>query len=395
MKKYFLAILLLSPFIISAQEETPSKWQVQGYIKYLNSSVFVPTELSPVPIIQSKQFLLNDNLLHNRLRIKYFANENLTIHADVRNRIFWGDQIRFTLLSGGDYLEGINRGSDDFFDWSLGAQSDDGTAWHTTLDRFYFEFMKEEWEVRLGRQRINWGIGTTWNPNDIFNAYNFTDFDYEERPGSDALRIKRYLGFASSIELAVKAFDKKEDFIGAIKTNFHTGSYDWQLLAGVVEEQLTFGGGWAGNIGNASLKGEVSWFSPLNDSLETGLAFTTGLDYTFENQLYINAGLLYNSNGVTSNGTDLLSFELSASNLYPYKYSTLVQAGYPLTPLMNTALILVYSPGEAHAAFINPVITYSLSQNWDLDLIGQFFFQKDETYRNELKAGYLRIKWSF
>ena len=203
------------------------------------------------------------------------------------------------------------------------------------------------------------------------------------------------MGFASSIEIAVNAFDEKEDFIGAAKANFHTGTYDWQVLAGVVEEHFTVGGGWAGNLENASFKGEVSFFTALDDDLKNSVAATIGLDYTFESQLYINTGLLFNSNGTTGSGDNLFNFELSARNLYPYKYSVLTQLGYPINPLLNSAVILVYSPGDAHASFVNPVLTYSLSQNWDLDLIGQLFFQKQERYRSEVQAGFIRIKWSF
>lgn len=31
-----------------------------------------------------------------------------------------------------------------------------------------------------------------WNPNDWFNTYNYFDFDYEERPGTDAIRVRVY-----------------------------------------------------------------------------------------------------------------------------------------------------------------------------------------------------------
>ncbi|HFA51815.1 MAG TPA: hypothetical protein ENJ95_22595 [Bacteroidetes bacterium] len=396
MKNIFVVILIiLLPAILFGQSDKPSKWQVQGYLKYLNASTFIPAESSPLPIVGSKKFLLNDNLLHNRLKFKYFANEQLTFHAELRNRVFWGDQVRFTLLSDGDFIENINLGSDGFFDWSAGHQNSSGYALHTTLDRFYAEWSSENWELRLGRQRINWGIGTIWNPNDIFNAYNFTDFDYEERPGSDALRVKRYLGFASSIEIAVNAFRKKEEAVGAVKANFHSGTYDWQVLAGVVEEHLSLGGGWAGNVGNASFKGEAAAFFPLTDSLKTSYALSLGVDYTFDNQLYINSGILYNSNGTTSGGGDLFTFQLSARNLYPYKYSILTQLGYPITPLLNSAFIVVYSPGNANALFLNPVLSYSLSQNWDLDLVGQLFFSKGEKYRSAVDAGFVRIKWSF
>lgn len=395
MKKYLLFICFLFPALVFTQEPAGPKWQFKGYMKSLQSTTFLPASYSPLPLPGNK-LMTNDFLLHNRLNFKWFPAANLTFTAEVRNRIFWGDQVRFATLLGQNYLDGINAGSDDFFDWSAGYQNNNGYALHTTLDRFYAEYFKNDWEVRLGRQRINWGIGTIWNPNDIFNAYNFTDFDYEERPGSDAVRIRRYLGTNSGIEIAARAAKEWSDFTGAALFKFHTGTYDWQVLAGVTENNTVLGGGWAGNLGNASFKGEAAWFRGLEDSPENSVAITMGIDYTLESQLYINGGFLFNSEGSTGQPvTEIFAFELSARNLYPYRYAVLMQAGYPFTPLLNGALVMVYSPGKAHAMFVNPVLTYSLAQNWDLDLVGQLLFQKAEKYESPVQAGFLRIKWSF
>ncbi|MCB0520573.1 MAG: hypothetical protein H6577_24755 [Lewinellaceae bacterium] len=397
MKKSLLFAPILISALVYAQENDAPKWQFKGYLKSLQATTFIPQDQSPLPLpLPSKKFMLNDMLLHNRLNIKWLPTDNLNFYAELRSRIFWGDQVRYTLLSGGDYVKTVSEGSDDFFDWSVGAQNDNGYAIHTTLDRFYGEFYKDNWEVRLGRQRVNWGIATTWNPNDIFNAYNFTDFDYEERPGSDALRIKRYTGVASSVEVAVKAFRHWDEATAAMLAKFNTGSYDWQVLAGVVQNNTVLGGGWAGNLGTASFKGEAAWFHPLGDSLENSYALTLGIDYTLANQMYLNGGILYNSAGSTGgNVSEIFAFQLSARNLYPYRYSVLAQVGYPFTPLLNGALVAVYSPGKTHAMFLNPVITYSLAQNWDLDVVGQLLFQKDGKYKSPVQAGFLRVKWSF
>jgi len=395
MKTFTIALALVLAAPAFSQETADPKWQFRGYLKSLQATTFVPSGLFPLPLPTDK-FMSNDMLLHNRLNFKWFPSEHFTLTAEVRNRVFWGDQVRFAALLGQNYLDQVNQGSDDFFDWSAGRQNDNGYALHTTLDRFYGEFYKGNWEVRLGRQRVNWGIGTIWNPNDIFNAYNFTDFDYEERPGSDALRVKRYLGVNSSIEIAAKAARDWEDFTGAALMKFHTGTYDWQVLAGVFQNNTVLGGGWAGNLGTASFKGEATWFHPLEDSLKSSFALTLGVDYTLASQLYINGGILFNSLGaVSQDATEIFAFELSARNLYPYRYSVLVQAGYPFTPLFNGALIVVYSPGGAHAMFLNPVLTYSLAQNWDLDLVGQILFQKEEKFKSPVQAGFLRVKWSF
>jgi hypothetical protein len=360
---------------------------LKGYVKSLQSVVFFRVP----PLTES--IMLNDQLLHNRLNLRYYPSDKWTLVAELRNRAFFGDQVQLDP----NFIETLSRGSDDYLDLSAGYRNKKGYALHTALDRLYADFASGNWEFRLGRQRINWGIGTTWNPNDIFNAYNFTDFDYEERPGSDAIRIRRYFGIASSIELAAKAAEDWESFSGAILLKMHSGTYDWQVLAGVAENHSVLGGGWAGNLGDASFKGELAWFLPLEESGESSLALTMGIDYTFENQLYLNGGFLFNSLGSSSqsDATNLFALELSARNLYPYKYSVLTQAMYPITPLLNSGLIVVYSPGESNALFLNPVLTYSIAENWDLDFVLQIFLQKEDIYRSPVQAGFLRTKWSF
>lgn len=360
---------------------------LQGYVKSLQSVVFFRVP----PLTES--VMLSDQLLHNRLNLRYYPSDKWTLVAELRNRAFIGDQVQLDP----NFIETLSKASDDYLDLSAGYRNKKGYALHTTLDRLYADFASGNWEFRLGRQRINWGIGSTWNPNDIFNAYNFTDFDYEERPGSDAIRIRRYLGIASSIELAARAAEDWESFSGALLLKMHTGTYDWQLLGGVAENHVVLGGGWAGNLGNASFKGELAWFTPLDNAGENSLALTMGVDYTFENQLYLNGGVLYNSLGSSGDGNanDLFSLELSARNLYPYKYTLLAQAMYPISPLLNSGLVVVYSPGKANALFLNPMFTYSIVENWDLDLVVQIFLQKEDIYRSPVQAGYLRTKWSF
>ena len=37
---------------------------------------------------------INDNLIHNRLNLKGYINENITFAAEFRNRLFTGDMVR-------------------------------------------------------------------------------------------------------------------------------------------------------------------------------------------------------------------------------------------------------------------------------------------------------------
>ena len=86
---------------------------------------------------------------------------------------------------------------------------------------------------------------------------------------------------------------------------------------------------------------------------------------------------------------------MDARNLYPYRHSLFGQIGYPVTPLFNTNLAVVYSPGEENTLFISPVLAYSLASNWDLDLTGQIVAQDNgRSYNSPLQAFFLRLRRS-
>ncbi|MCO6491155.1 MAG: hypothetical protein J5I98_22245 [Phaeodactylibacter sp.] len=393
MRNIALAFLLSLPLLANAQEDEPRNWSFDGYIKNMQTLLFFNDaypDLSQGVLVDT---FLQDNLIHHRLNFRWLMTDELKLRADLRTRVFYGDLVRAT-PNYGDAVDNVNN---DYFDLSLVLLEENAWVMHTMIDRLYLEYFKGPWEVRLGRQRINWGISTVWNPNDIFNAFSFTDFDYEERPGSDALRVKYYTGFASSIELAVRAFDDFDEATIAGMWKFNTGTYDIQILGGYDRNFLVAGGGWAGNLGDAGLKGELSCFLPLEEEQDEAFAATAGIDYSFENSLYLQGGYLYNSSGSTdASVTNLFAFELSARNLYPYRHAVFAQVSYPFTPLLNGGAALIYSPVAVHALFVNPTLTLSVAENWDLDLVGQVTFDKEERgYVSPVQAFFLRLKHSY
>jgi len=118
-------------------------------------------------------------------------------------------------------------------------------------------------EVRVGRQRINWGVNLAWNPNDIFNAYNFIDFDYKERPGTDAVRFQYFGKNMSGFEVAYSPRAEWRQHTAALMYRLNAQGYDIQLIAGQYQTDVTAGIGWAGNLGNSGFKGEAQWFGPF------------------------------------------------------------------------------------------------------------------------------------
>ena len=386
-------IVLMSNPAFSQSEEEP-KLVMNGYLKDMLISDFSIDDNA-----------LWTNLLHNRLNFKWYPNDNLTGYFELRTRLYYGDYVEVFPYFGQQLSS-----TEDFFDLSwliIGDENalfqEDNILLHTMIDRFYLEWEKNDWEVSVGRQRINWGVNLVWNPNDLFNAFSYVDFDYEERPGSDALRIQKYTGFASSIDMAVKAADDLEDFVAAGRWATNKLGYDMQLIGGFARNDVTLGGAWAGNIKTSGFKGEFTYFIPVNDNPENN-AFvgTLTYDHVFRSQLYLMLSYLYNSNGAYELGPEgfaklFIDRALTARDLSPYRHSAFAQVMYPFHPLVNGGLGLMYFPWNK-GLFFNPVVTISALQNLDFDFIAQIYFDEDPIsgdWKSLSEIVYYRVKWSF
>jgi len=69
----------------------------------------------------------------------------------------------------------------------------------------------------------------------------------------------------------------------------------------------------------------------------------------------------------------------------------------PSLPLLNGGIAAIYSPVEARALFLNPVLTISVAAAWDIDLVGQIVAGRDAGggFSSPLQAIFIRTKFSF
>ncbi|MCP9770880.1 hypothetical protein EGI22_23495 [Lacihabitans sp. LS3-19] len=371
----------------STEAVTEKKFHVGGYLKNMETISF-----------QNLNQVFLDNLVHNRLNFKFQASDKVVAVLEMRNRLMFGNQVNST-PNYGDVIEKDNG----FLDMNWSVLNKPGMVFNTTIDRLYLDFLGKKKELRIGRQRINWGITMAWNPNDWFNTYNYFDFDYEERPGSDAIRARMYFKDGmSSLDVAANVNSAHQNVTAAMY-KFNKSGYDFQILAGKYFKDLALGTGWAGNIGGAGFKGELSYFYPINDQFsKKAFVGTSSLDYSFKNSLYLSGAWLYSSLGINQkldlgdSGIGLNAFgTLTAKSLFPSKNTSMLVGSYPVSPLLNISLAGIYGYG-INLAFISPSISYSLKENVDLYLIGQsFFLQQQDKLKNLSNGAYFRIKWSF
>ncbi len=394
--KILVACLITLTFFsqVHAQNATDSSqsvteknhhWSVNGYLKDLQSIQF--TDIN-------KKWTL-DNLVHNRIDVHWFADSIWKFHLGVRNRFFYGE-------SSALYVQNpsLLDGSNGFFDLSKTIASGESFLLHSTIDRAALDFTKGKWEVTAGRQRINWGLNLVWNPNDIFNAYSYFDFDYEERPGSDAVRVQYYVSSTSSAEFAYKPGRYANETIAAGLYRFTKGRYDVQFLGGVMNTDYVLGGGWSGVLGKAGFNGEITAFVPAKkiQLSHSVVSASLGVNYTFPNSLYLHGSYLLNTAGVLQSNTlpsNLLLDNVTAKSLSPARHSIFAEAAYQFSPLIRGDLSGIIDPADG-SFFVGPFVTFSLTNTMELLTAGQLFFGKSTSlYGNYGKIVFMRLKWDF
>lgn len=379
-----ILLLLLSECTLFQSFYSQNAFHFNGYLKSL--------QLITIP--GNADTLSTSNLIHNRLNLKIDINTALSFRLEVRNRIFLGDQLKRNPGFGNSIDQ-----DDDYINLSKLWINKSTLVIHSIIDRMQIQYSTNNWDIRLGRQRINWGIHNYWNPNDLFNTYNFLDFDFEERPGSDAIRIQHFSSDGSGLELAFKPGKNSDTHTAGLLYKFNKSAYDFQLLGGIYKTDLVLGGGWAGGISNTGWKSEFSYFIPFKDKLNSKqvFVFTSMIDQTFAGDWYVSLSGLYQSreedlNFLTNsiNGTPL-----SAKNLFPSTFSFLTSISKSFSGLTTINVSLLYATNRT-ILIAYPTISWNAADNLQIDLTGQSYFSKiTSAYGSIAHAIYLRARWSF
>ncbi len=407
MKRYIVFQLLIASFTILPAKEynDPSKLDFHGYISGM-PSLFWMEDSTAWQV-----------LLHNRLNLDWYLSDRISGSIQFRNQLIGGEFVEAAQIDNGFKKENY------YLPLTLHQKIGDAYLLSLSIDRAWLQYTYNKLEIKLGRQRINWGQTFVWNPNDLFNSYNFFDFDYPERPGADALRVQYYTGYTSSIDVAAK-IDSTGNITAGGLFHFNQWNIDFQVMGGYFsqsnklvfssmippiewdDKDLVGGLGFSGAINSLSIRGEISYFHSLkagNDSTNQLLTSLT-LDYSFSNQTYLMFEFFYNSN-VQLPGTSFLNFYTGTQNVKTLtftKYNAFGQVTYPVNPIINTTFAAMYFfDDNLMGVFAGPSVEISLTNNLSLATYFQFFAFKYENPFAQKKEwtksnfAFLRIKWNF
>ncbi len=393
MKKRLFIILILSILfssIVFSQGET-KKFELDGYVKYMQTNAFTDVN----------DFWINDNLIHNRLDFSYYPTNWLSAKVSVRNRFFYGQQVSMMYVPGlgNMYAEQVDQHT-GFVDLSWNYFENKSTFFNTSIDRAFIDIQKGKWNITAGRHRINWGQTFVWNANDIFNAYSYFDFDYEEKPGSDAIRVQYNIDYASRIDVAA-AINNDTSITAAALYSFNKFNYDFQVMSGVFQsEDIVIGLGYAGSLFYGGFRGELSYFYPMGDLADTTgvLAVSVGCDYVLKKGTMFTAEVLFNTSAPKDtefNIADFYNLQLSAKNLSFSRFSAVVMVSQPISPIVTATISAMYSP-TSNFIYTGPSVSVSMADNFMIDLNAQYF--SSDIPKEEGGKGtyiFLRGRWSF
>ena len=352
MRLLMLFISCISLSQATAQADSNGiQFSFHGYVKDLNT----------IGLALHKQPSTYSQLIHNRLNLK-LSSSNFNASIELRN-LFW-----------------VKRNNSSI---------------HSKIERAWIEFKQKKWSTKIGRQRINWGMNNSWNPNDIFNSYNLLDFDYEERSGVDAISIHHALKEMDHLEWGT-AFHRDGKVTSALKYAFNRKGIDWQMLAGVYRSTITMGTGWQGSMGKWGFKGELQYFSQhqeqkalLNGSLE--------IDRLTPKNGYVYGSMLFNQTGLIKAPADWsrISFQNNPIQLMPARWNLLVGFRKEINPRLKSSIGLIHSP-FVDLWIVYPSISYSIITDLDIDLFWQSFIGNDHDAFGVISHSFfLRGKWSF
>ncbi|WP_157363791.1 hypothetical protein [Alkaliflexus imshenetskii] len=380
--KYFMLVLMWTMSLVS--NATSGDLSLRGYVKTMPSFL----------IDEGFDEVTFNNLVHNRLNLRWRLSDSFSFTGEARNRLLYNPLfVEFPFYK--DYLGGDNGLVNLTGVWL------DESRWLgvTNLDRLFVDWRQGDWQVRIGRQRVNWGINMVSNPNDLFNTYSFFDFDYPERPGADAIRFQYFTGDLSRLELVYNPADNSRESVAAALYAFNRSRYDLQLLAGYYRHRLAIGGGWAGSIGEMGFKGEATWFYDVEAQPSTrrgNLVAAAGVDHLFATGTFGLFELLYNG-GHRRQGANmvLITTPLAADNIMFSQWAMTASATHPFSPVLSANLAIMALP-DAEAIFISPGFARSLTQDWDFEFVGQLFTGSgDSPFAGAGSAWFVSLKYSF
>lgn len=288
----------------------------------------------------------------NRIRTEWDAKFWKVLSA----KVIWDNE-----LIGGNYVasEEFNlrqtQRADPYLDldYDLVRQSD--FFYGQQLYRAYARLDAGPVVFTAGRQKVDWGVMRLFSPVDLFTRLPLFDIEKDERVGATAanLMIAPAPGLKINPVYAVHPdFDRAR--LGGRLTKT-LGHFDVSVLGGKFLQDEVFGFDVAGDVKKAGVRGEF-----IYDRSEAGpdfVQFAAGVDYGWENSLYVAFEYFYNGQG-TNNPVTAVFLPGGSQIQSVHENFVSLQVKYDITPLWKVTMMGIVDINGG-SVFLNPETRYA------------------------------------
>lgn len=348
---FFITFLLLSPAVsaFSLVQTGDFSLSLKGYFKNL--------------YVNSKRQLVNDPMNENlsRVRTEWDAK-----YKFVSAKVIWDNE-----LIAGDYVN-----SEEF-----AARQTQRAQPYLDLDyelvrknNFFYGQQFYRAYVRLdlgpvvfvgGRQKVDWGVMRLVSPGDLFTRVAVFDVEREERVGATAanLTVTPVDGLKINAVYEVSPDFDRSRLGGRITKTIKR--FDVSVLGGKFLQDENFGFDFTGDLGKAGIRGEFVY--DRAELVDDFLQFALGIDYGWENSLYLALEYFFNGNGrglpiwasTASEGLPTaLTFPTGGQVQSVHKNFAELQAKYDLMPLWSVMMLTIVDLNGG-SVFLNPETKYA------------------------------------
>lgn len=382
-----LRLFLVAPFVVlaflpsrigMAYETARAKFNFSGYFKSFNfftkTSGFTPEFVdNPLALEERGEsvFSTQERLrLSPRMVFKVAENQRVVVKID------YDHQARFGSFVGtGDHrIARQHTEKRQFLDLSQ-TLVENGAYYEHRFYRASFTYETAGLALEIGRQQIPWGLGHFFTPTDLFNPFNPTQLELEERDGVDAINLRtgRWKGYKFQFVYTPRGRAlHPQRYVARVSEDVE--GFELGILGGRVGRDHVAGFDLAGNIRDSAVRGEFLYREVDGES--DFFKFTVNADYNFPGNIHVLLEYHFNGEG-RRDPTHYQTERLIRGEIQQVGKNYLgLFVGHDITPLLRFENRTIMNMDDV-SFFIRPELQYEMKANLLLTVGAQIFAGHD------------------
>ncbi len=369
----FLTISL--PMLAIASDITFPKPELSGYLKSFNfltrSSGYTP-ELIDNPLAAGepweKLFSSNERLrLKLRQAVSFSEDKRMVAKVDYDQQAYFG-----SFVGTGDFrIARRHIEQRQFLDLSQTLVEDDDGFYEHRFYRLSLAYESDWMDFEIGRQQIPWGVGYFFTPTDLFNPFNPTQIELDERDGVDAVNLTFKNIRDYKVQLVYTPSGKQlhpQRYLGRVSRDVK--GYEVGFLGGRIKRDHAVGFDLAGNIKDSAVRGE---FLYREAELEKDfIKFTVNADYNFPHNIHALLEYHFNGQGRRDRNAYQADRQIRGEIQQLAKNYLGLMLGHDITPLWRIENRTIFNLDD-QSFMIRPELQYELKSNVLFTLGAQLF----------------------